>query len=519
VNIAPCSHRHLDLKNFLNFFGSAFICFNEIKYIVAWKKKIRSLGMNASHVMLAIIAPLLITATILVVVTVASSNPASTCTLANITDYQKFDPVKRWYFDENPCGFHRMDADELTSMLKGKSILFVGDSSVRNTGLSLLASMCNPDHMSDCDQIMSLPFINREGTVTSAFSCGEKSGASNRCGEIKHRFTPLTNLTMNEFYKTHEDRRKFWKTKIIPPLLTMNFRGLEMHILEAGCSNHRDGLWVVMDYLLKYNVPFKFDMIVLSGGLHCSYRIYKGGTWYRSLFERFPKFRSAGIPLVWLEVTHCLKSDGGHFFKMEGKWMLNYRKLASCPWIDKHVPFMKSGSIRNGVAYVNTRHITQNLTLIGKSKTDKSYKFNEAQRNEPCPFMDPIHPTVECYGAIAQSLALTLKGVISNATNFETTEPQPTRIALPEAGVVQLGGAFIVRGDGDELAPELKLSQGVHKAGQRLEADVDEGTNGMGLLSANFVNAYVLALAVIGAGTTIAMVFRRKRRAGKGVFQ
>ncbi|CUG50339.1 Hypothetical protein, putative, partial [Bodo saltans] len=142
----------------------------------------------------------------------------------------------------------------------------------------------------------------------------------------------------------------------------------------------------------------------------------------------------AGIPLVWLEVTHCLKNDGGHFFKMEGKWMLNYRKLASCPWIDKHVPFMKSGSIRNGVAYVNTRHITQNLTLIGKSKSDKSYKFNEAQRNEPCPFMDPIHPTVECYGAIAQSLALTLKDVIQNATNFETLEPQPTRITLAETG-------------------------------------------------------------------------------------
>jgi hypothetical protein len=86
----------------------------KLKYIVAWKKKIRSLGMNASHVTLAIIAPLLITATILVVV--ASSSPTSTCTLANITDYQKFDPVKRWYFDENPCGFHRMDADELTSM-------------------------------------------------------------------------------------------------------------------------------------------------------------------------------------------------------------------------------------------------------------------------------------------------------------------------------------------------------------------------------------------------------------------
>ncbi|CUG50321.1 Hypothetical protein, putative, partial [Bodo saltans] len=233
----------------------------------------------------------------------------SSCTVANITEYQKFDPIKRWHFDENPCGFHRMGADELATMLKGKSILFVGDSSVRNTGLSLLASMCNPDHLSDCDQIMTLPFIHREGTVTSAFSCGEKS-ASNRCGEIKHRFTPLTNLTMNEFYKTHEDRRKFWKTKIIPPLLSMSFRGVDMHILEAGCSNHRDGLWVVMDYLLKYNVPFKFDMIVLSGGLHCSYRIYKGGTWYRSLFERFPKFRKAGIPLVWLEVTHCLKNDG-----------------------------------------------------------------------------------------------------------------------------------------------------------------------------------------------------------------
>ncbi|CUG50357.1 transmembrane protein, putative, partial [Bodo saltans] len=104
------------------------------------------------------------------------------------------------------------------------------------------------------------------------------------------------------------------------------------------------------------------------------------------------------------------------------------------------------------------------------------------------------------------------------ATNFETLEPQPTRITLAETGIVQLGGAFIVRGDGeggaDQTNVELKLNEG---AQQRRDGDVDDDPNALGLLSAKFVNAYVLALAIIAAGTTIAVVFRRKRRVARGM--
>lgn len=427
---------------------------------------------------------------------------AGQCSPHNITDYQQFTPEERWHFDQNPCGFRALQAEELSTLLKGKSILFIGDSSVRNSGLALLAAMCNPEHMSKCDQIMTLPFIRRDQDIVSAFSCMEDS-PSNRCAEIKHRFTPIANLTANEFYKTQEERRKFWKSKTIPPLLSMHFRDTEFHILEAGCSNHRDGLWLILDHLLKFNVPFRYDMIVLSGGLHCSYRLYKGGTWYRSLFERFKYFRSAGIPLIWIEVTHCLKNDGGHYFKLEGKWTLNYRKLAACPFIDKHIPFMKSGALRNGAAFVHTRHITQNLSLLGKAKTDKSYKFNEAQRNDPCPFMDPIHPTVECYGAIAQSMAHTIKQVVENATNFVSLEPQPSKITLQEEGTVTFGDSFVVKRHGkqhDGGGREALMTDG---------SDVDDVmhrySKGIGLV--------VVGIAVYGVVT----FNRRRRRAARAL--
>jgi hypothetical protein len=189
--------------------------------------------------------------------------------------------------------------------------------------------------------------------------------------------------------------------------------------------------------------------------------------------------------------------------------MLNYRKLASCPFIDKHIPFMKSGSVRNGAAFVPTRHITQNLTLIGKSKSDKTYKFNEAQRNEPCPFMDPIHPTVECYGAIAQSLAYTLQDVIRNETNFQTLEPLPSRVTLAESGVVQFGGSFVKRpASGDEDAAPLDSGKNVRWKAPGLRSGSDDDVADV---FNNAVKTYLLWLVMVVAVVSGALLFHRKR--------
>jgi hypothetical protein len=121
--------------------------------------------------------------------------------------------------------------------------------------------------------------------------------------------------------------------------------------------------------------------------------------------------------------------------------MLNYRKLAACPFITKHNPFMNSGAARFGGIVAPTRYITQNLTLLFRPKSDW-YRLHESQRGDPCPFMDPIHPAVECYGAIAQSIMHTIQYVILNHSLFQTLEPLPTKLIIRDSGEVEIGGVM-----------------------------------------------------------------------------
>jgi hypothetical protein len=422
----------------------------------------------------------------LLFISVLRSSAADICGIANLTQYQRFDPVERWHYEpNNPCGYHNLSPDEINHIIGKKKILFIGDSSVRNTALAVLSSTCNPEHHYKCAQIMTLPFLRQEEGIISAFECMNES-ASNTCGEIKHHFTIIKNLTQAEFYRTPEERRKFWKTKNVPPLLTMTHRNITMHILEAGCANHRDGLWVILDYLINHHVTFAYDMIVMSGGLHCMYRHYKGGQWYLSLFERFRFFRDIGVPIVWIEVTHCLKTDAGHWMKSpdkKGKWEINFRKLVSCAWIDKHIHFMNKGVEREGMVLSPTRHITPNLTMHYKSKTDRSLRINDSARTQPCIFMDPIHPCVECYGAIAQTLIRTVDYVIRDEGRWRVRDPSliEKRVHVGEYGVVDLPDAA-----------------GPQRAGQAALSSSDVVMMSDGTFKAFGIVAAVLVVAVAG---------------------
>ena len=421
--------------------------------------------MQIFFIVSLILSQLVVTASL----DVASGGPngegaEAACSAINLTQYQLFTPENRWHFEAgNPCGYRNLAPDEILKIVGKKKILFIGDSSVRNTALAVLSSTCNPEHHYKCAQIMTLPFLRQEEGIISAFECMNES-KSNTCGEVKHQFTVVKNLTVAEFYKTPEDRRRFWKTKNVPPLLTMSYRGMSFHILEAGCANHRDGLWVVLDYLIQHHVTFHYDMIVMSGGLHCMYRHYKGGQWYLSLFERFRFFRDIGVPIVWVEVTHCLKTDAGHWMKSpdkKGKWEINFRKLVSCAWIDKHIHFMNKGVEREGMVVSPTRHITPNLTMHYKSKSDRSLRINDSERSSPCIFMDPIHPCVECYGAIAQSLVYTIDYVMKDAKRWKVRDPSliEKRVHAGEYGVVELPPAAGMAGSSghSQLAADASL--------------------------------------------------------------
>ena len=429
----------------------------------------------------------------------ASAGAGGNCKWSNVTDQivrlqhsieaGKSTQRQRWIFGpegEEPCNLQNLVGERLLASLtsrritsrsqedmreirrevskRSRSILFIGDSSVRNTALSVVLSMCNPDgDFEHCDPAIAVPFLSSSGSrqpssaekKPNPFRCPARgtNSSSNTCEEVSYSFTALKNLTSAAYYQSREERAARWKAKEVVPLLTLSYRQvIDIHILEAGCSSRTDGLWRMLDFVTESSAAdplqrvdgiggslqasdgrfIHFDALVLSGGLHCSYKVYRGGNWYRSLFSRIPRLvngdaqpthidgrllgkkamKGGGwhVPVVWLEVTHCLKGDGGHFYKQGSKFMLNYRKVAACPYIDQHVLLMNALVEAAGALVAPTRHITRNLSLLPSSGVGVAEPSS-------CVFVDLMHPTVECYLPIAQSVIHTILWALRAVAN------------------------------------------------------------------------------------------------------
>jgi hypothetical protein len=459
------------------------------------------------------------------------------------------------------------------------SLLFVGDSSVRNTALALLLSMCNADgDFFECDAAIALPFLAGEdegrqrraaaAQGTNAFKCpvsqrGRQKtqghqhpdsrshertmNGTRRCASaMQPVFTPLRNLSSAAFYHSRGERAARWRSHEVMPLLTLSYRGNDsgrgevlVHILEAGCASRTDGVWRMMDFLIESTstavsagggprgggggvgflhttdgafVPF--HALIVSGGLHCSYKVYRGGNWYSSLFQRIPAFTavSGGCPVVWLEVTHCLKGEGGHFYRQGSKFLLNYRKLAACPYIDQHVPVMNSLVAVAGALVAPTRHITRTLSLLSASTTAAERRLADAEGR--CLFVDLMHPSVECYLRIAWSVAQTIAFALQRPASprpASALSPQPLfagRASKHWSSQTSSGTRLSAQ---EEMQPSrLGAEGGVPHKGPAM-SDGDEWVGEQLVLGSLVAVEAVVVLLVVAAAVIVLRLWRRKR--------
>jgi hypothetical protein len=324
--------------------------------------------------------------------------------------------------------------------LRGRRLLFVGDSTVRNAAISLIASTCNPFWRA-CSQLATWqpkPGIGDALTCEGAPS-QRGDGVKNTCATaISVRVVPIVNLTSSRLPRSKMERKWMWKNGILPPLVRVTLHELNavIDVVEAGCAGGGDGLWLVFRHLLRSrgyreNVTAshllseahdvessaawgegsethglfalrlpplaRYDAVLTSAGLHCTYKHYRAGAWYRHL-RRSWHLVTAFAPVVWLEVAHCLKDNTGHFFAYGGKQRLNYKKLASCPFIDSHVGTMNDLFANvSGVFISPTRFISAGLKKVANASRPPSEAELKSSR---CLYADYLHPTLTCYAAM-----------------------------------------------------------------------------------------------------------------------
>lgn len=318
--------------------------------------------------------------------------------------YQWNKSNRSWQLLDNDCGFRSYNSGDVFQLLGGKTILFVGDSTLRNVAESLLASLCNPLYWQSCNQRLHWPF--QQTDIYHAMTCHNES-SENVCpqfrGEVKFSMMKLDGLTTDDYYMSKRERYLFWKKGLVPPLIIMTFRDVRFMVLEAACIKPHDGLPKAADWFAKNwrTLPHSIDLIISSGGYHCTYHEYKKKPpWYYKVGHSMRELRQIA-PVVWIEASNCTKDRTGHFIYTKRKGTnvtvrptLNVHKLVSCDFAGAYSTAINRFMHKNGIVVSPTRFMTTNITMVKNVMTTLSKEEEES----PCAFSDPLHMSLKCYG-------------------------------------------------------------------------------------------------------------------------
>ena len=264
---------------------------------------------------------------------------------------------------------------------------------MRNVLLTFFGEMCNSEHLADCSQRISWPF--QDNDRWHGMNCRNDT-AENTCHEIKWSTTPLPGLTETKYYLTRAERTLlFWKQKKIPPVLTVEYRGVRAMVIEAGCDHPGNALWKVLNYVFDpktgpKHLPHRYDLLISGGGLHCSFADYVH-LWYLKAAKALSLIRVFYSPVLWLELPHCL-------YYSNATGMTAKRNYASCDVHSSRRSRVESRLNNRRVPISPTRFISKGTAEVH----DIAAPLNATERMHSCLFGDELHPSLVCYRTMTQ---------------------------------------------------------------------------------------------------------------------
>jgi hypothetical protein len=386
----------------------------------------------------------------------------------------------------------------LAAFTRNRRFLFLGDSTARNPAIVLAAMLCNPRSFAECRQIatvhpgdgdMGALACNRSATTFDATSDNSSdllANEYNTCFDmVQAHVVPLVNITMSEAV-VRRLRKRVWEQGKVPPMNRISIPSLNftIDVVEAGCSS-RDGMDAVITTLARAKAASQVDWdlvrqlygrhvamptfdadrnffaqysaVILAGGLHCANKRWRGGWWYKRLAEFQLPLIAREAPVVYLELSHCLKKSNR-----------GYDALPGCRQIASHIdPMMLTFTSVPGVYMAPTRNLTRRIGPTSNPGSGTPPTANEL-RAWNCVFADPVHPGLKCYGPVIFSLLTAVNDAI---VAFAALRMRAPECLVPSNAMINSNNNIV-----SEMTPESMLGMPALPAaattGQTFSAEV-----------------------------------------------
>eukprot|EP01065_Artemidia_motanka_P038680 TRINITY_DN47535_c0_g1_i1.p1 TRINITY_DN47535_c0_g1~~TRINITY_DN47535_c0_g1_i1.p1 ORF type:complete len:498 (+),score=148.57 TRINITY_DN47535_c0_g1_i1:66-1559(+) len=300
-----------------------------------------------------------------------------------------------------PC-FRPYSQEAARRLLRGRRVLFAGDSNVRALAIAVFGMLCNHRNLIACHPHNVL----REPQMRATSNCDplrcDAAGTGTDACEAGHAMRAVDGLTTNQTYTTKAERKRLWKADELSAARVMTAGGATLIQLAVPRPSQ-------MDQTLQHYASAGVDAVVGNMGSHLSFRDWEG-QWWLSMAGAIQRFtsRRPDIPLLWTETG----------------WPPNYPHCCACYRRNPNSKLRKvqmgsycTDQMEKRKAQVDGAFFDAGARVIrlgGPITANYSFPFQKGQpgfserwsssRPSSCLYSDPTHPEVRCMYAMATVL-------------------------------------------------------------------------------------------------------------------
>lgn len=285
----------------------------------------------------------------------------------------------------------------LLRQLRGKKLLFLGDSIARNHYVLTMARLCNHPNIDKCHTRMptyEYDIDQDDMTIRGPMGCVPKgsSGTSPCYRDGNFSYVPIAGLTLKELsVKKKALRRKAVKGGFIPPAMVMTLPLHNITLIYLSVIRPQAIEKVAMHMLRRRSILSDVDGILVSVGPHMSSfeMSYLNVTFPRAMTT----LRAAtASPVVIAEMTHHLEEAGNYSAFIDDMIHKTRELLDQLP---------------NPPLVVPQRHVTANKFRLQSPVLSVS---EEMGVQKGCGYYDKQHPAVRCNLVLSELMIGALLG-------------------------------------------------------------------------------------------------------------